>query len=805
MLVLGLGTGAATTVFTIVDSVVLRPLPYEKPEQLVVLWDTDAETAADHEPVSPVNFVDQRGLPVFADAAAWWRPAINLVEPGLEPLRVNTIETSGNLFSVLGVRPQLGAGFPAGGPLHAENQEIAVISDRLWRNRYGADPKMVGRQLVFDGETFTIVGVMPPKFHFPDDVDVWQRLDWDLAQHSRHAHFMEAVARLAPAATREQAQGAVDTLMQRLGREHADSNQGRGTRVLPLLDEQLGYYRPALVVLFGAVGLLLAMGILNVASLLLTRALSRQREVTVRIAVGASPRQLVTQLMAESIVLAVGGALAGLVVAWALLPLVVSLSPVAIPRLDEARVDLRALGVCLAAVVASTIVFGLVPALLLLRRQVASELRSGERGSSRAARRIYSVLVSTEVAFACALLVCSALLVRTVRQMTETPTGVAADEVVTAPLQVTRAASEDYDSLVAGWRRVADTHNAILGEVRRQPGVAAAGASNFLPLQPGWRNPFIVVGREQAASAEEGPQAQQLSVSEGWFEAMGARLLAGRDFTAADGPDGAPVLVVNESFARRYLAGLQPVGSALRLHIAGVGPLGRNLLARRLPQPEGDRRYELLVYTIVGVVADIRNTPLGQPIEPSIFFSSRQFPFSEMHLAVRASSPGLALAAVRAGVPAAAPTVPIGDTKTWGDRFAGETAEPRLLMSTLVFFSFLASLLAAIGVYGIFSWSVALRTRELAIRLTLGAQPRSVGRMVLGQTAALVVVGLFIGLVLVRVADALLQRVLYQVSPHDLESAVLASLVLLGAALFACLAPARRAMRLDPVVGLRAE
>jgi len=796
MLVLGLGTGAATTIFTIVDSVVMRPLPYKAPDRLVNLWDTNAGQAVAHDPISPVNFVDYRALPVFADAAAWWRPAINLVDPGLEPVRVNTVETTANLFRLLGVRPQLGQGFAETKTLHVYDELVVVMSDRLWRTRYGADPRIVGRQLSLSGSTYTVVGVMPPKFHYPDDVDLWERLRWDPAQHSRQAHFMEGVARLAPGVTFAQAQSACDALALRLAGQFADSNQGWGVRLVPILDELLGYYRPALVVLFGAVGLLLVMGILNVASLLLTRTLSRQREIGVRIAVGAAPRQLVTQLFAESLVLSVGGALAGLLVAAGLLPLVKAFSPVTIPRLEEASLDWRALGVSIAVVVASTLVFGLVPALLLLRRQVTAELKSGDRGSTRVARRIYSVLVSSEVAVACALLVGSALLVRTVREMVSTPTGVDADEVVTAPIQLIVPRAQRGSNEM--WLNVAGVHSQILDAIRRQPGVEAAGGANFLPLQVGWRDPFTVEGQPAPARPEDSPQAQLHSTSEGWFEAMGARMVQGRCFKAADGPGQAPVVIVNQTFAQRHLAGGPAVGRHLRLYVAGIGPLGRNLVA-----PED--RHQATLAEVVGVVADVRNAPLGQPVEPAIYFTTRQFPFAELQIAVRAVSPAVAYEALRAGVHEVAPAVPIGEAKTWGERFREHSGEPRLLMSTLIFFGFLASLLAAIGVYGIFSWSVALRTRELAIRLTLGAQPVSVGRLVVGQTAALVAVGLFIGLLLVRVADATLTRVLYQVSPHDLESAAVASLVLLAAALFACLAPARRAMRLDPVIGLRAE
>jgi predicted permease len=436
VLVLGLGTGAATTVFTAVDAVVLRPLPFAAPDRLVTLWDTNTEQGLAHDPISPVNFMDYRALPVFSDAAAWWRPGVNLIDPGLDPVRVNTIEVSGNVFDVLGVRPQIGAGFPDRGPLFVSNELIAVISDRLWRNRYSADPGIIGQPLSLNDTPYIIVGVMPARFHYPDDIDVWQRLRWDMTQHSRSAHFMEAVARLSDGTTFDEAQRAVETLALRMQGDFPQTNKGWASRLIPLLDEQLGYYRPALMVMFGAVGLLLVIGCLNVASLLLTRALSRDREIAVRIAMGATPRQLITQLLAESLVLSAAGAALGLVAAAISLPLILNLTPIDIPRLDQARVNLRALGLGAGIVVASTMFFGLLPALLLLKKQLSTDLKSGERGSSRGARRTYSVLVAGEVALACALLVSSALLVRTVNRMMSTPLGIDADPVVTSIVQL---------------------------------------------------------------------------------------------------------------------------------------------------------------------------------------------------------------------------------------------------------------------------------------------------------------------------------------------------------------------------------
>ena len=797
VLVLGLGMAAATTVFTVVDSVILRPLPFHEPDRLVTVWDVNPERGLTHDPISPVNFMDYRALPVFEDAAAWWRPAINLVDPGLDPVRVNTIEVSGNLFDVLGVQPQIGAGFPQGGPLLVPNERVAVISDRLWRTRYNADPAIVGRQLSFNGEPYTILGVMPPRFHFPDDVDVWQRLVWDMSRHSRAAHFMEAVARLRRDTTFDQAQSAVHALGLQLQADFASTNAGWNARLVPLLDEQLGYYRPALVVMFVAVGLLLLISVLNVASLLLTRALARAREISVRVAVGASPRQLVTQLMAESLVLSAAAGLVGILAATVALPALVSMTPVDIPRLKEATVSWRTIGLGVAVLVGATLFFGLFPSLLLLRGNPGADLKSGERGSSRGARRVYSVLVAAEVALACALLVSSALLVRTVRQMMDTPTGVDADSVLTTSVQL--AASVSNGAGIDAWQEAGDTHTRILEAIREQPGVIAAGATNFLPFEVGWRNPFGIEGQPAPTLREDAPQAQMHSVSEGYFEAMGAVILQGRSFTALDGPSSHGVVIVNESFARRFLSDTpNPIGRRLMNYVSNIGPLGWNLLYR--PGQHGPVAVE-----IAGVVRDVRNVPLGQPVEPAIYFSTRQFPFMQQFIAVRAVDQAAAREAVRAALRQAAPTVPLGVVQTWGERVRARTAEPRLLMTVLAFFGGLAALLAALGVYGLFSWSVALRTRELAIRLTLGARPAGVGALVLRHSVALVLIGLLAGWAIVRAAEGALTRVLYQVSPTDVGATASASAVLLAAALIACIPPVMRAMRVNPVEGLRVE
>lgn len=794
ILVLGLGTGAATTVYTVVDTVVLRPLPYKAPEALVKFWDTNLEKGLTHDPISPVTFMDYRALPVFSDAAAWWRPDVNLQDPGLDPVRVKTIEVSGNLFSVLGVDAQVGSGFPADGPFFS-TELVAVISDRLWRTRYNADRSLIGRQLRFNDTPFTIVGVMRPGFHFPDDVDVWQRLRWDLTQHSRSAHFMEAVARLSPGTTLEQARAASTALATKLGAEYQASNSGWAFGVVALLEDQLGYYRPALWVVFGAVGLLFVIGCLNVASFLITRALSREREMAVRTALGASPRHLVSQLVAESFMLSIAGALAGLLVALAALPIIVGTMPVDVPRLAEATVSGRVLGVAAALVAGMTVLFGLVPALILVRRPLHGDLRSGERGSSRTARGLYQGLVVAEVALACALLVGSALLIRTVERMTAVRLGVAAEDTLVSSVQLSVVSSS-----LASWQTTAVKHAEILERIREQPGVIFAGNTNFLPLEHGWRNPFQLADQPPVAVAER-PQAQHHAVSDGYFEAMGADIVEGRAFTPQDSPDTEPVVIINETMAKRYFADRSAVGREILSWASQIGPLGRNLTWQVMPD---GRRVQPRV-RIVGIVADIQNVALSLPVEPAIYFPTRQFPFSAVTVAIAARDTATAVTALQKAIKAVSPATPLGRIDTWDARFRAQTAEPRLLMTTLTAFGAMAGFLAALGVYGLFSWSVALRKRELAIRLTLGARPGRVAGAVVRHCAVLAVAGLAGGLLFVQLAQGALSKVLFGVTPGDVLSTVSGAALLLVAALVASLPPAWRATRVNPVEGLRAE
>jgi len=434
-----------------------------------------------------------------------------------------------------------------------------------------------------------------------------------------------------------------------------------------------------------------------------------------------------------------------------------------------------------------------VPALVLLRRQLGTHLRSGDRAVSRGAHRLYEGLVIGEVALACALLIGSALLVRTVRQMTRVPSGVSANEVVLTSVQLSGASYQD-------WQHVADTEAALLERLRQEPGVSAAGAAIRLPFETGWREPFFM-NNQSPSHMTDAPQAQNLTVTDGFFETMGAHLVTGRFFTPQDTSKSEGVVIVNEAFARRYATGRPATDQRLTTFAQQVGPLGRNLMTTPLP----NGHVALNSLRIIGVVGDIPNAALGQPVEPAIYFPATQFPFRSLSFAVSAHDVASAVAAMRAALQAVSPITPVGSTETWADRFGKRTAEPRVLMATLSAFGVLAAILASLGVYGLFSWSVASRHRELAIRLTLGARPVRVGAVVLRQGLVLVALGLVGGWLIMLAAHRPMASLLFQVSPGDLPSVLTSAALLTSASLAACLPAARRAMRVNPVEGLRGE
>src|SRR2546423_4164421 len=665
-LALAIGVGATTAVFTLLDRVVLRPLPYPDAERLVMVWETNDTKGLPHERISPVNFMDYRALSqVFDDAAAWWYPQLTLTEAGHDPVRVSAVETSANFFSVIGVQPALGAGFPQT-PLYARDQMV-VISHRLWRDRFGSDPAIVGTSVALNGPLFTVAGVMPAGFTFPNDTDIWQRLTWDLSQHSRGAHFMESIARMKPGVTVDASNGELAALTRRLAKENASTNENWSARAVPLAHEVVGFFRPALFALFGAAGLLLVITCTNVASLLLARATVREREVAVRAALGAGRGRLVRQFLTESIVLATMGTAAGVAIAIVSVRALVAASPVPVPRVEAIGVDVRLLTFAVAVALATSIVFGVVPAMLMARGDVQRSLKDSGRGTDGGRRRhTRSVLVVAEVALAVMLLIGATLLARSFRDLVQQDPGFARTQAVTATVELPYS----YED----WNTIVNFYDRLLSSLRDEPPVSAVGASNFLPLEAAWRGPYFIRNRPRPREGEE-TQAQHQTVDDGYFRALGVPLVSGRFFDPRDTADAPGAVIVNDVLARRQWPNENPIGQSLMSPIRVIGPMGRSLMKNT-------------VFQVVGVVASVKNTSLTREPDPAIYFSFRQFPFRGLRLVLRGrGEPDALLGIVRGAVRRLDPNLAISQSRTLDRIVTDATDRPRALMLLMTVFA----------------------------------------------------------------------------------------------------------------------
>ncbi|HEY2798040.1 MAG TPA: ABC transporter permease [Thermoanaerobaculia bacterium] len=780
---LALGIGSVVAIFSIANGVLLRPLPFRDPDRLVRIGHVRPDTVVARPTFSPQDIEDLKAAhPGLASASAWtYFPGLStasLTGAG-EPERLPAANVDGAFFETLGMPAAAGRFLTADDDREGKNH-VAVISTSLWKRRFGGDRSMIGRPLVLDGTPFEVVGVMPPGFEFPSaEVDLWMplsNLGEDSTPHRREIRWLDVVGRLAPGATLPQARAGIEALYARLAQQYPDSNKGfEHALVVPLATAVTGDVRKPIALLLGAVSLVLLIGCVNVANLLLARASVRRREIAIRAALGAGRGRLVRQLLTESLLLSFTGGLLGLLLArWGIDGLM-SFAGGHVPRASGIRMDS---GVVLFAVllsVATGIAFGLLPALAAARGSVRGALEgSGARGGtdSRAARSLRRGLVVGEITLAVALLVGAGLLVRSFWRLTHADPGLRAESVLTLSVVVP---SDVYNAEKDGPYRAR-----MLAALRALPGVAAAGLSKTLPLHGGGEPyPVLVEGRPDLEKYKAPGGA--IIVSPGYFSALGIPILRGRDFTDSDIETEKTVLLVNRKLARTLWGDADPIGKGL---VFG-----------------GKQRLE-----VIGVVGDVRQEGLGQTPFATMYVPMSIFPRGSLKFYLRTQGDPTALAAsARAAIHRLDPNQAISDMQPLTEVVAETVAGPRFLTLLVGVFGAAALLLAAIGVYGVISFSVARRTREIGVRIALGADRAAVRRLVLREGMALALSGLALGLVAALALSRVLSSVLFETRTHDPVTLAVVGVLLLLVALLACAIPARRAANLDPQEALRVE
>jgi putative ABC transport system permease protein len=778
VLTLALGIGATAAIFTVVNAVLLAPLPYAEPERLVQLWEMSTRTPGDRNPLSVPNYRDwvarNRSL---SGSVAYAFNLFTVSGEGL-PEQIQGAQLLGDLTGVLGVRPLLGRGIG----LQDERARTVVVSEGLWRRRYGADAGILGRTIRMNGEPYTVVGVMPASFRFPrDGVELWTgyltiltRPEWS---EQRGRRFQRAIARLRPGTTVASATGDLDGIARQLATEFPAENPGAGALAVALHEQIVGDVRPALLVLMGAVGCVLLIAAANVAHLLLARTTARERELSLRAALGAGRSRVVQQLLTESLVLAALGGVAGVLLAHASVALLRGLAPDAIPRVEDVRVDRWVLAFSAAAVVLTGTLVGLAPAARGARRELASSMREGGRGSGAGRRRhaTQAGLVAAEVAAAIVLLIGAGLFLRSFQRLSAVDTGVEAESVVAMLVAASPTKYPEPARQRAIFERITERVVSI-------PGVQAVGLCDCRPPSYG-RSAGSVRVEGGTTDPRETPNAYMLRAGANFFGALRIPVSAGRTFTPTDREGSPLVVVVSRTFARRYLA---------REPAAAVG--------RRLSFGADDLR------TVVGVVGDVRYSGLAEPADPVVYFPFDQDPFLGMEMFVRtAGDPMQVVPAVRRAVLEVDPELPISRVAAVHADVAQSIAGERFNTMMLALFGAIAFALAVVGIYGVVAYGVTQRRHEMGVRIALGAQRHDVVRLVVGRALRPVGAGVAIGLVAAVAVTRVAQGLLYGTSPHDPATYAAVAVVLLGVGAAAAYAPSRRAARADPVSALRAE
>ena len=775
---LALGIGANSAIFSVIDAVLLRPLPFAEPERLVQLaqvWEGRSTGV-----YSPQNFLDVVAqAPSFASLSAIDNDDLTMTGRG-DPARLQGARVSASFFGLLGVRPALGRAFA-----EEENEpgrsKVVVLGHRLWTQRFGADPSVVGQTVQLNREPYVVVGVAPAGFAFPEGAEAWVPLEYDeiFRGRSRGAWYLSVIGRLKPGISVEHARQDVSTIADRLAKEYPDADEGVGGTAISLQQATVGDVRRPLLVLLGAVGLVLLIACVNVANLLLARVAARDTEFAVRAALGAGRGRLLRQLLTESVLLSVLGGAVGVFVAWVSLDALVALQPQGVPRLGEVQVNRGVVAFASGLSLVTGLVFGAFPALQMARRPTAQVLREGGRGLlGGRGDRLRGGLVVGQMALAMMLLAGAGLLIRSFSRLSHVDPGFRTENALSFRISLPESV---YDSDA---RRTAFFED-LLPRLGALPGVRSVGGVSGLPLGGTRFNlSFEIAGRPPLPPAQQ-PTMEVRVATHGYFDTMGIVVRRGRGFEAGDSRGANQVVLLSEAAVTRFFPGEDPLGK----HIT-VG-------WRRDPPAGGE---------VVGIVGDIKELGLGHENAPEVYLPSSQLPFPSMDIVLRTSVSPLSLApSVEATVHGLDPELPVSRMRTLEDVVARSISEPRFYMLLLGAFAGIALFLAALGIFGVMSYAVVQRSREIGIRVALGALPGDVLRSVLREALLLSGSGVALGVIGAMALSQVLRRLLFDLSPTDPGTLGAMAALLSAVALLASYLPARRATRVDPLVALRSE
>jgi putative ABC transport system permease protein len=782
VLALALGIGANTAIFSVVNAVLLRPLPYKNSERLVWIWETNPASDIKEEPASMPNFNDWRTQnQSFEGLAGFTNAAVTLTGEN-EPERIPGSIVTASFFSVIGTQPIMGRSFTEeeNGPKGAR---VVILSHGLWQRRFGGNPKIIGQTVTLNASPYEIVGIMPPGFKDPMPAsrkapELWIPLPMNFENAVRRSDFLSVVGRLKPNVTIEQARAEMKTITGRLEQQYPDTNTGWGTLIIPLQDRVIGDVRPAIWVIVGVVGFLLLIACANVANLLLARSAARQQEIAVRRALGAGRFRLVRQFLTESILLALaGGVLGSLLAMWGV-EFLVRLGPGNIPRLDEVRLSWQVLLFTLGISVLTGIIFGLIPALHATNPNLTESLKEGGRSSTEGVRgaRLRNSLVVAEIAIALVLLVGAGLMIKSFARLQGVDPGFRPERILAVDLALPTAKYKEAAQQTAFMDQ-------LVGRVQQLPGVEKAAAVTALPFTGGAVLAFSVEGRPAPPPSQE-PDAEYRVVTPQYFETLGISLVRGSLFTQEHSGNAPAVAVINETLARKVFPGEDPIGKRINLGNPETSPWR----------------------TIIGIVRDVHQKALDEAPYPQMYAPYAQFPSRGMTLIARTSSDPSALApAIRNELSAMDKDQPLYNVRTMEQVMSESIARQRFSMLLIAIFAGVGLVLASVGIYGVMSYVVAQRTHEIGVRMALGASAQDVLKMVVRQGMILALIGTGLGLGAAFLLSRLITSLLFNVSATDPLTYALISSLLIGVALLACYIPARRATRVDPMTALRYE